>query len=416
MRESRTLEWKADISKTFLKTVSAYANYGTGRIVFGVNDHGIPIGLENLEDAALRIENAINDALDPVPDYHLTLNEADKTIELVVERGSSTPYTYHGKAYRRSDTSSVEVGRVEYNRLIMTGMNLTFDALEARSSTLKFNRLEQEMHEKLGLASLDNNALVSLELLMPSGAYTIAAELLADENPFNGIDIARFGNSLNIIMSRHTFERESLFRQLDEALAVFDEHYTYEEIVGFERIKRELVPREAFREALANALAHRQWDSTSYIQIAMFPDRIEITSPGGLPQGMDKEKYLAGGRSVPRNPIIASVFYRLGYIERFGTGVPRIMQEYADLEISPRFEIFDGSITVVLPCAIALDLTKDEKKALETINKGEETTRAKLEESLGFSRAKTVAILNRFVEKGLLTKEGNGRNIHYFRP
>lgn len=415
MRESRTLEWKADITKSFLKTVSAYANYGTGRIIFGVNDHGIPVGLENLEEVALRIENAINDALDPVPNYCLTINEADKTIELLVEKGSSTPYTYHGKAYRRSDTSSVEVGRIEYNQLIMTGMNLTFDALETRSSNLKFSRLEQEMKEKLGLASLDNNALVSLELLMPSGTYTIAAELLADENSFNGIDIARFGNNLNIIMSRHTLEHKSLFRQLDEALAIFDEHYTYEEVVGFERIKQELVPREAFREALANALAHREWDSPSYIQIAMFPDRIEITSPGGLPQGMDKERYLAGGRSVPRNPIIASVFYRLGYIERFGTGVPRIMQEYADLEVSPRFDIFDGSITVVLPCTSTLNLAEDEREALKTINKGESITRAQLEELLGYSRGKTVDILNELVEKGFLIKEGSGRTTHYFR-
>ena len=91
-------------------------------------------------------------------------------------------------------------------------------------------------------------------------------------------------------------------------------------------VSLELVPREAFREAIANALVHRCWDVNASINVRMFPDRIEVTSPGGLPDGITEEMYLAGGPSVARNPILANVFFRLGHIERFRTGIPRIIE------------------------------------------------------------------------------------------
>ena len=96
--------------------------------------------------------------------------------------------------------------------------------------------------------------------MAPSGEYCNAAALLADSNQFPGVDVARFGESTNIIHSRHAFERTSVLEQMQRTLEVFDTYYAYEEIVGFERITKTLVPREAFREAIANALVHRCWD------------------------------------------------------------------------------------------------------------------------------------------------------------
>ena len=415
MRETATLEFKQQLSKSYLKTVSAYANYGTGKIIFGIADDGTPVGLADPQDTCLRIEHAINDSIDPVPRFELSIEEDTRTVTLTVHEGPDKPYLFSGRAYRRTDTSTVEVSRLEYGRLVLTGEHVSFDALVAKEQDLAFGHLEKELASKLGLKPLDQNSLISLELMTPSGEYCNAAALLADSNHFPGIDIARFGESINIINARHTFEHMSVLEQMQRTLEVFDTYYAYEEIVGFERIAKTLVPREAFREAIANALVHRCWDVRANIKVGMFADRIEITSPGGLPAGITEELYLAGGPSVARNPILANVFFRLGHIERFGTGIPRILDEYAHETVSPSFALRDSSITVMLPVTVLENVTLDEEAILAVLAKGSALTRSQISEKTQLSKSKAIRTLNALVEKGLVTKVGEGRSVRYER-
>ena len=415
MRETATLEFKQQLSKSYLKTVSAYANYGTGKIIFGIADDGTPVGLADPQDTCLRIEHAINDSIDPVPRFELSIEGETRTVTLTVHEGPDNPYLSSGRAYRRTDTSTVVVSRLEYGRLVLTGEHVSFDALVAKEQNLAFGHLEKELASKLGLKPHDQNSLISLELMAPSGEYCNAAALLADSNHFPGIDIARFGGSINIIHSRHTFERTSVLEQMQRTLEVFDTYYAYEEIVGFERITKTLVPREAFREAIANALVHRCWDVRANIKVGMFADRIEITSPGGLPAGITEELYLAGGPSVARNPILANVFFRLGHIERFGTGIPRILDEYAHETVSPSFALRDSSITVMLPVTVLENVTLDEEAILAVLAKGSTLTRSQISEKTQLSKSKAIRTLNALVEKGLVTKVGEGRSVRYER-
>ena len=415
MRETATLEFKQQLSKSYLKTVSAYANYGTGKIIFGIADDGTPVGLADPQDTCLRIEHAINDSIDPVPRFELAIEGDTRTVTLTVHEGPDKPYLSSGRAYRRTDTSTVEVSRLEYGRLVLTGEHVSFAALVAKEQDLAFGHLEKELASKLGLKPLDQNSLISLELMTPSGEYCNAAALLADSNHFPGIDIARFGESINIINARHTFEHMSVLEQMQRTLEVFDTYYAYEEIVGFERIAKTLVPREAFREAIANALVHRCWDVRANIKVGMFADRIEITSPGGLPAGITEELYLAGGPSVARNPILANVFFRLGHIERFGTGIPRILDEYAHETVSPSFALRDSSITVMLPVTVLENVTLDEEAILAVLAKGSALTRSQISEKTQLSKSKAIRTLNALVEKGLVTKVGEGRSVRYER-
>ena len=415
MRETATLEFKQQLSKSYLKTVSAYANYGTGKIIFGIADDGTPVGLADPQDTCLRIEHAINDSIDPVPRFELAIEGDTRTVTLTVHEGPDKPYLSSGRAYRRTDTSTVEVSRLEYGRLVLPGEHVSFDALVAKEQDLAFGHLEKELASKLGLKPLDQNSLISLELMTPSGEYCNAAALLADSNHFPGIDIARFGESINIINARHTFEHMSVLEQMQRTLEVFDTYYAYEEIVGFERIAKTLVPREAFREAIANALVHRCWDVRANIKVGMFADRIEITSPGGLPAGITEELYLAGGPSVARNPILANVFFRLGHIERFGTGIPRILDEYAHETVSPSFALRDSSITVMLPVTVLENVTLDEEAILAVFAKGSALTRSQISEKTQLSKSKAIRTLNALVEKGLVTKVGEGRSVRYER-
>ncbi len=413
MRESKNLEFKESVTNTFLKTVSAFANYGTGKILFGVMDNGVAKGIENPEKVCLDIENRINDSLDPVPEYILEINERTSVITLTVSEGLHKPYLYKAKAYRRNDSATVPVDRLSLTRLILEGQNLSFEESVARNQELHFAVLERKLKTVLHLENVTPDTLKTLELYKDGEGFTVAAELLADQNSFSGIDMIRFGDSINILLDRELHERESILTQYDAALSMYRKYYQYEQINGSERETVILIPEAAYREAVANALVHRTWDVETNIHVEMFPDKIEITSPGGLPQGVTKEEYLRGGLSVLRNRIIGNLFFRLHLIERFGTGIRRIKESYKDNDRKPIFEVFENSIKIMLPVMDACNaLTADENRIYLLI-KRKALPSSSLVEETGFGKTKVVSILRRLMDKGYVQSVGNGRGTKY---
>nr|MCR5661022.1 putative DNA binding domain-containing protein [bacterium] len=294
MRENKHLEFKQEINDKFLKTVSAFANYDGGDIIFGIADDGEKTGLKNIDQQCLIIENKINDSLEPKPDFTLSVNEKDKTITLHVNRGSHPPYLYKNKAYKRNSTSTVETDIIETKRLILDGERLNLEELKSNNQHLSFTYLEKEFQEVLGIKALNEDVLKTLNLFSDTDGYNIAALILSDQNSFPGIDIARFGENINIILHRVTFENCSLLKMFNEAINIFEQYYAYEEIKGSRREKIYTIPLEAFREALANAIVHRMWDINAYVRVAMFANKIEIYSPGGLPRDISEDEYLNG--------------------------------------------------------------------------------------------------------------------------
>ena len=172
MKESRILEFKQDITNTFLKTVSAFANYGTGSILFGVDDNGNHIGISDPESTRLDIENKINDSINPRPEYSIVVNQKSGVITLKVSEGKQKPYLYRGKAYRRSDTSTVEVDDFELKRLVLEGSNLYFEELPCRRSDLSFQYLETKMIEKLGISKINEDILRTLGFINERYRYS----------------------------------------------------------------------------------------------------------------------------------------------------------------------------------------------------------------------------------------------------
>mgnify|MGYP002548465684 FL=1 len=415
MRETNDLEFKESITKTFLKTVSAFANYGTGRIVFGVDDSGATIGLSDPTADALRIENMINDSLDPVPHFSLDIDENDRTVLLTVAEGKSKPYLYSKKAYRRADSATVEVDRTEFGRLVLTGRNLTFDEIASSRTDLTFSLLSQRLMEHLGLTAFDENSLRTLGLLNADGTYTKAAEIFSDRNGLAGIDIVKFGDNISELLDRKTVAGESILEQYDAALEMYERYCTYETVSQAARKRVERAPFEAFREAVANALVHRTWDAAANVTISIHSNRVVIVSPGGLPSGVAAEDYLGGGISIPRNPIVANIFFRLDYIEQFGTGIARINEAYGNLPAKPIFEIRENSLAVTLPfgAAQAAKLTADESAMLDEMSRNLLLSRKELEARTGFSKDKAIRLLNGLVSRGLVVKEGSGRGRKY---
>ena len=371
MKESKELELKSTITNTFLKTVSAFSNYNTGKIIFGIDDNGKIIGLENIEELCLDLENKINDNISPKPDFRFIKDTKKNIITLIVEEGLNKPYLYKGKAYKRNDTSTVEVDKVELNRLTLLGLNQYYEELKARKQDLEFKVLKKELEEKLSLKNFSKDVLKTLNLYDDKNAYNNAAELFADKNSFSGIDIAKFGKSINEILDRNLFVNISIISQFQKTLEVFNRYYKYEQILGSERIEKELIPEKAFRETIANALIHRTWDVNSNIRISMYEDKIEVSSPGGLPSGISEKEYLNGQIFQLRNPILANIFFRLKYIEMFGTGIRRINESYKNYAVKPAFEIFENSIKITLPIITTrLFLTTDEKIVMDILEKG----------------------------------------------
>lgn len=416
MRESSNLEFKQTVNNSFLKTVSAFANFGTGRILFGVDDDGLVVGLEDPKQSCLAIENSINDNIKPRPNFSLSINQ-DKTITLEVQEGIDKPYFYKSKAYRRSDTSTVEVEQLELKRLVLQGENLDFEELPYSGPLpLSFNNLEAELLRVLDISKLDTDILKTLGLYTRDGRFNIAAAILADKNHFPGVDIARFGRSINEILERKTVENQSIFALYDEALIMYRRYYQYEEITGARRERVERIPEAAFREVLANALVHRTWDLASHIRILMFDDQIEVSSPGGLPVGISEEDYLSGHVSSLRNPLIGSVLHRLNYIEKFGTGIRRIKELYKDSQRQPIFNVSATSIQVVLPVTTSLpEMTSDERVIFDSLEGGKKLSSSELVEESGFAKSKVLRLLNNLIEMKYISVEGKGRGTRYKR-
>ena len=414
MRENKRLEFKSSVTNTFLKTVSAYSNFGDGEILFGVNDDGTVCGIDNVEQICLDIENRINDSISPKPDYKLRIEESNNVIHLIVQEGEYKPYLYKGKAYRRSDSATIEVDQDELKRLVLAGINLSFEEIACGKNELSFNELTAKLMEKLELSAVSEDVLRTLGLFTKDKKYNNAAALLADKNDFYGIDIARFGNSINEIMDRETISGSSILKQYDAAVSMVKRYYQYEEITGIERKNVEMIPENAYREAIANALIHRDWSINAHIRIAMFPDRIDIKSPGSLPKGITVEEYENGEISCLRNPILGNVFFRMKYIEMYGTGVTRIKHAYANARIKPKFVITDNVISVTLPVINGkYNVTENEDKVVRVLENGIQLSSSEIAKALGFTKTKTLRLIDALKEKGYVKVTGNGRGTKY---
>lgn len=253
-----------------------------------------------------------------------------------------------------------------------------------------------------------------MELYSDDKKYNIAAEILADQNTFPGIDVAIFGNDENMIRRRISFTNQSALLQYDQVAKLYKEQYQYEIITGFVRKKKESIPEVAFREAIANALIHRLWDSKRNIQVSMFEDRIEVLSPGGLPSEITKEEFLGKHGSILRNRIIGNIFFRLNLVEIFGTGIYRIRQAYENSVSQPTFQISEHSILIILPLFESeIELEEDERIVCEQLSATIIRSMGQIMKTSPFSRTKTRTILNQLIEKNIVQKTGNGRSTGY---
>jgi len=412
------MELKQEYTKSYLKTVSAFANERDGKIVFGVTDEGKIIGVE--DDAKIRhqIENAIYDNFASTPNFKLETSIAGdkKIVILSIFRGRAIPYLYKGNAYMRVDTSTFIADDYRINRWFQEVYNIKFEEMLVDEEEFTFNHLAHELKENMGLSEFKEETLITLGL-KKTGKYTNAGRFFADTNSYQfGTDIVKFGVNRSEFVKRLRMTNQSIMKQFNEAMDFFDIYYhDYEVVTDGERVSRVRVPKKSFREAIANAIVHRDYQMNMNIQVEFWDTHIKITSPGGLTSEITEAQYLNGGVSIPRNTTITNIFYRLNIIETFGTGIARIKEEYLPFSQMPRFKVSSNTIEIELPVisydkvAIADSRTKE---VLIFLKEGS-YSRAEIQQKLGLSASMTKNILGSLIEQNKIERFGKGRATKY---
>ena len=285
--------------------------------------------------------------------------------------------------------------------------DLTFDQVTNafNEENIKFG-LEQK--RTLGLIGQDNSFTNLGLLLSDQCAHSIKAAVFE-------------GNSKKVFKSRSEFSG-SLLKQLEESYLYLDQfNHTRAEFAGLKRVDMRDYPPDALREALLNAVIHRDYSYSGSILISVFEDRIEFVSLGGLTKGISFNDLMLGV-SVLRNSRLADVFYRLYLIEAYGTGVPKIMEYYRGYAIQPQIEVSDNAFKITLPNTnynqreeyILRDVFSDyEQQILQYLTANHRGTRKQIEDYSGLSQATTIRVLNNLINRDAISKAGKGKNTIY---
>ncbi|WDU53969.1 ATP-binding protein [Taylorella equigenitalis] len=299
----------------------------------------------------------------------------------------------------------------------MEGNQFSYEDMPSKDQNLTFNELEKYLIKKLSIEDLDQDILKTLDLLEAKIGFNHAAQLFADKNSFKLVDLVRYGVDINEFKERLTVENESILIAYAKSLEMYRRYYQVERIEGDERQKIELIPENAFREAIANALVHRDWSINSFIKVEMFENYIDISSPGVLPKGISEEEYINGKFSLLRNEKVGTLFYRLGIIEKFGTGIKRIKHQYKGKLKKPIFKVGPNSIYVRLPVLIddMDDLSKNSSIIYQKMPKSVEMSKDAIEKITGFDKSKVLRGLEQLIADNLVSRVGRGIGVRYIK-
>ena len=354
--------------RSWLKSVSAFANTHGGHLIFGVkNEPRIVAGLADPQAVISKATELIKARIDPAPRYMVQVVEIEGKVcvDLEVQNGPAYPYYYAADgvrvAYVRHGDQSVEATVRELNELILKGMNQTFDTLPSPyrvgdvSFTLLAATFKNLRHEEFDLAKeLPSAGLVTLD-----GQVTNGGLLLCDQGVLrqSRVFCTRWkgnckGNIDEDALDDKEFQGASLITLLQNAEDFIRNNSKNPwSIRGMRREERSDYPYKAVREVLVNALIHRDYQILgSEIHVDIFDDRLEIFSPGGMMNGQRiQDMDLHHIPSMRRNQVISDVFSRLDLMERRGSGIDRILNSYAEVAQKPAFYSDSDIFLVTLP-------------------------------------------------------------------
>ena len=408
----------------------AFANTCDGTIYIGINDRGEIVGVENSDDAMERAGASIRNSIKPDISMYVTLNlkkiENKNIIVIKVQRGASRPYYIAEKGlkpsgvYIRQGTSSVPASEDYIRQMIKETDGDSFEKLRSLNQDLTFNYADM-IFEKADINFSDIQKR-TLGIIGEDNLYTNLGLLLSDQC-LHTLKIAVFeGKEKSIFKDRKEF-KGSLIKQVTEGFEYIELlNKTKATFEGLIRKDERDYPVEAIREALLNAVVHREYSFGASTLINIYEDRMEFVSLGGIVTGLSLEAIMLGV-SQSRNEKLANIFYRLHLIEAYGTGIQKIILNYEKYKVKPIIKTEVGVFQVVLPNihyqenidekeSQFFDLSNNQKTILELL-KQEEKTRKEIEIYIGLSQTRVITLLKELIELGVIEKIGRGKNIKY---
>ncbi len=426
--ETENIEFKAKFTEDLYKEIIAFANTDGGIVYIGIDNDGTVRGLDQVDQEYTRITNGIRDAI--MPDVTLFVRytiQENKVVRVEVSEGTNKPYYLKSKGLKpsgvfvRQGTSSAPASPEAIRQMIKDSDGDVFEEMRSLYQELSFDAAASAF-KRYGV-DFGPEKYRALGIIQKDGALFSNLGLLLSDQCLHSIKIAVFADEANTVFRDQKEFSGSIFAQLE---AAYDYlmlcNQTAAVIQGLRRIDSRDYPEEAIREALLNAIIHRDYSFSGSIIINVNDRETEFISLGGLLPGLSPED-IRSGISQPRNKNLAAVFHRLRLIEAYGTGIRRIYALYADSPAQPRIEITPNTFKMVLPNRNAVrhaepekpskDLTPQMRKILDYIRQNGGISDQEVQTLLSVKKTRAYTLIKEMRYMGLLVSEGRGKEKRY---
>ncbi len=428
--ETENIEFKLQVTDEIYKEVIAFANTNGGTIYIGIDDKGNAVGIDNVDKTYTRITNGIRDAIHPDVTMFIKYTLQDnKVVKITVGEGNCKPYYLKSKdlkpsgVYIRQGASTAQASPEQIRQMIKESDGDVFEDMRSMEQNLSFHAAEKMFkkycvkfsEEKYGVLGITDNS---------NSLYTNLALILSDQC-MHTTKVAVFGNDSNTEFRDSKEFTGSVFEQLEDAFGYLMLcNKMIATFKGLERVERSDYPQEAIREALLNAIVHRDYSFSGSIIINVNDNEMEFISIGGLFPGLSPDD-IRSGISQPRNKKLAEVFHRLHLIEAYGTGIRRIYNFYNNSTIQPRIEVTANTFKIVLPNMNSnnvketlnktLAITPQMQTVLDFIEENGQITDSEVQELLEIKNTRAYTLMKKMEKDGLIVIVGRGNSKKYLK-
>ena len=428
--ESQSIELKLEYTEEIKRTVIAFVNGEGGVIYIGVADSGEVAGVRDADAVCQKITSSCRNSIKPDITMFLKVNiveiDGKNIVKVEVGRGTDAPYYLAEKGMKpagvfiRVGTSTVQASEVHIRNMIKLTDKESFIELRSIEQSLTFN-IAEKVFADAGIA-FGEAQKVTLGLIDTDGQYTNLGLLLSDQCEHT-IKLAVFEDTTKAVFRDRKEFSGSLFKQLADVTEYINlVNKVHAIFKGMQRIDSYDYPPVAIREALLNAVVHRDYSLSGSTFINRYDDKIEFLSLGGLVYGLNIQT-IKQGYSMSRNAKLANIFYKLRLVEAYGTGIPRIMDIYKNYVVKPQIDVTDNSFRICFPNSnygknneeikiktVSPDI---EKAVIDFIAKNGTATRREIAEGLSLKSTNAYNILKVLVDQGKIAAKKKGKIIVY---
>lgn len=418
IKESENIEFKRELTNSFIKEVIAFANTSGGTIIIGYNDDGTIYGVDNSKNVLEQISNMIHDSIEPQIDYLVSskiVEEDNKDIIVVdVLEGTNKPYYIKSKGmtdkgvFIRLGSATEQASKDTIKNLIIESSGITFEKNISYNQNLTFEYTTKIFNENnLKFTKIE---MQNLGLIAKDEKYTNLGLLLSDECPYT-IKMGVYpDNTKNNFLDSKETEQSSILKQIENVESYLKINNKVKSTINdFKREDTYDYDNSVLRECVLNMIAHRDYDIPGSDLIHVFKDYIEFVSLGGLVKGATIDD-IKLGHSASRNIGLVSILHRLGYVEAYGTGIPKIYNSYSLCINKPEIKTAPNTFLISIP---KIKYSEEYLKIINYLKNNQVITRESVENILNVGKHKAFILLSDLVNNNILIREGSGKNIIY---